>query len=584
MIDLKIKIRIDKISRSNIKVFILLGILITFVYAQTFNFQFTALDDYDLIVKKFHLLSRIENLPDLFKSNFSMSESGVYYRPFVSLTFMLDTILGGKNAFLFHLSNLVYHIIGSFLFFILLNLFLKNRIKSLLLSLVFAVHPSLSQAVVWIPGRNDSLLFIFLAITFLCFYKYLKVDDKTIKTKYLYLILSGISFFISLLTKENSFLILIFIILYQLLFTDEKFNKKELVAVSIIYIIPLLIYLLLRNQASIKNVELDKLTLSVFDYIKGIINYTGNIFFPFNLNVITLSENINVAYGLSSIVLVFILSLFGIEDKKIFIYGILWFSAFLISGIVGLTGFTNFLDHRLYIPIFGFSLSLSQLKIFDKIPKRVLTLFYTLIVILFIVLNISHSKNFSNPITFYSSAIKSAPNSFFVQRGMANVYHRMKNYEMAEKHYLKSLELNPNSFETLNNIALNFKSKGELDSAEFYFLKALKIAPAHSITYNNLGNLYLKKNNPNLAEYYLSKAVEINPDYFEAYNNLGVLYARLNNNSLAYKNFLKSIELNPEFAEGYFNLALFFYNQNKIDSSRYYYNKAIENGFPNDNF
>lgn len=574
---------LEGIYNSDIKVFISFIILILVVYSQSLSFNFTSLDDYDLIVNKFYILNRIEKLPFLFKTNLLISESGIYYRPIISLTFMIDTILGGKKFFMFYLSNVFYHIIASFLFFVLMNNFLQNRLKSFLLSLLFAIHPALSQAVVWIPGRNDSLLFIFLVMSLILFNEYLKSIDNTKQGKITFLILSGLSFFFALLIKENAFVILVFIILYGVFFEKEKLNFIKNISIGVTYLVPIVVYFALRAKSSIQKIELENLTLSIQDYIIGVINYIGKIFSPLNLSVITLPENINLTYGIISIAGFLIFSLKGLKNIKIYFYGILWFLFFLISGIVGFIGFTNFLDHRLYIPIFGIFLSISQLKILDRIPSKVLTIFYLSIFIIFIALNFFHSKFFRDPITFYESAVRSTPNSFFVQRGIANVYHRMKDYDKAETHYRKSLELNPSSTETLVNIGINFKRKGDLDSAEFYFLRALKINPNHSITYNNLGNLYLQKGNFPYAEYYLSKAVEINPDYFEAYNNLGVLYARLKKDSLAYKNFHRAVEINPDFSEGNFNLALYFYNINKIDSSRFYYQKAIENGFPEKN-
>jgi Flp pilus assembly protein TadD len=254
-----------------------------------------------------------------------------------------------------------------------------------------------------------------------------------------------------------------------------------------------------------------------------------------------------------------------------------------MSGIVGLTGFTNFLDHRLYVSFFGIFLMIGQLKILDKISNQALIIITISILILFCCLNINHSKNFKDPISFYKSAVESTPKSYFIQRGLANVYHRLKLFDRAEKHYKVSLELNPNSIETLNNLAINFKMEGKLDSAEFYFLKALKLNPNFATTNNNLGNFYLQLNQLEKAEVFLHKAIANRKTYFEAFNNLGVLYARRGNDSLAYKNFLHSIEINPYFAEGYFNLALYFYNKNQIDSSKYYYLKAVKNGFPEKN-
>lgn len=572
-----------KLSQSNLKVFAAITIIILLIYSQSLWFEFTALDDYDLILNNSHILSKFENFPTLFKTNLLMSESGVYYRPVVSFSFMIDTIIGGNNFLVFYLSNIIYHIVATFLFFFLLLSIIKNRTHSFVFTLIFAIHPALTQAVVWIPGRNDSLLFIFLSFTFIFYLKFIQQEEESRLKKILFLILSGLSLLLSLLTKENGLLILVIIFLYPFLFGKTKLDLKTKLLVLLTYLIPVTVYLLLRAQAQIQKAELEQITISLIDYFKGLINYFGKIFLPFNLSVITLNENINLAYGLVSIIVISIACFFGIKNFKIFLFGLIWFLLFLISGIVGFTGFTNFLDHRLYVPIFGIIVSIHQLKILDNISNRFFLLTFFTILIVFTYLNISHSRNFKDPLSFYRSAVNSAPNSFFTHRGLANVYHRLKDYDNAEKHYLKSLQLNPNSLETLVNIGINFKSKGNLDSSEFYFLKALSINQTNPKIHNNLGNLYLQKKQLNEAEYHLKRAIELNRNYFEAYNNLGVLYALISRDSLSYINFSRSIDLNENFAEGYFNLAIFFFNKNQIDSSIYYYNKAIEKGYPEPN-
>ncbi|MCX8056590.1 MAG: tetratricopeptide repeat protein [Ignavibacteria bacterium] len=576
----KIDLIKEKFFNSKLSPLIVLSLITFFIYFHTLSFDFTSLDDYELIVNKYHILKDYKNIPTLFKTNILMSESGIYYRPIVSLSFMIDTIIGGKDAFVSHFSNVVYHIIAVILFFVLFGRIARSRAIAFWFSLLFAIHPALVQAVCWIPGRNDSLLFIFLSLTLIFFEKsFLLSNDFRLK-KQLLMILSGFSFLFALLTKENAFLILIFVVLYPVVLKFSNVERKYKLQWFVTFLIFSSIYLVLRSQANLQKLEIEQLPLNTFDYIKGFVNYFGKIFIPINLSVITLTENINLIYGFISILLFIGLSLMGIKNLKIYLYGLAWFMIFLISGFVGLIGFTNFLDHRIYVPMFGIFLSISQLVFIEKVSKRFFYPVIVLILFLFSYLNITHSINFKEPFTFYSSAVKDAPNSFFVQRGLANVYHRLKFYDKAEEHFRKSYELNPNSVETLVNFGINFSKQGKLDSAEFYFLRALKINPNNSIIYNNLGNLYLQKNDLTQAEYYLKKAIELNTNYFEAYNNLGVLYARLGKKILAYKNFHKAIEINKEFAQGYFNLALLFYNNGQLDSSKHYYLKSLEKGFP----
>ncbi len=571
---------ITNLADSNFKVWFTLSFCVFAIYFHSLSFDFVALDDYDLIVNKQHILKEIRNLPLLFRTNLFMSESAVYYRPVVMLSFMLDALIGGKNPLVYHFSNVLYHLIASFLLFVLLKNLIGSRIKSFILSLLFSIHPALSQAVVWIPGRNDTILWIFLSISFITLIKSL-VQNKI--EKILFLTASLIAFFAALLTKENAPLYLFFVLFYLIFFKNEELDFRKVVQLFLLYIIPLLIYLKLRFTAEVKSPEAEVLIISSTDYIKGLINYFGKIFIPLNLSVITLPENINYIYGILSLVIFIIISAFGINNYKFYLFGILWFVFFSFSGMLGLTGFTNFLDYRLYVPIFGVFVALSQLRIFDRLNLPVI---YFLLIIYFFVfsfLNFNHTKNFSDPLTFYKSAVEGAPRSFFTHRGLGNVYHRLNQYDLAEKHYRISISLNPNSAETFLNIGINFKKKGTLDSAEYYFIKSIQINPELATGHNNLGNLYLQKNLFDQSEFHLRKATKINPLYFEAYNNLGVLYAKRGIETQAYEYFKKSIEINPFFAEGYFNLALYFYNKNLIDSSVHYYQMAIKNGFPESN-
>ncbi|MGB9665134.1 MAG: tetratricopeptide repeat protein [Ignavibacteria bacterium] len=568
------------IFSSNLGVFTTLTFIVFILYFQSLSFDFVALDDYDLIVNKQHILREIRNFPMLFQTNLFMSESGAYYRPVVMLSFMIDALIGGKNPFIYHLSNVLYHLIACLLLFVLLKNLIESNLKSFVMSLFFSIHPAISQAVVWIPGRNDSLLLIFLSLTIITL---IKSFTNNWKEKLFFLVASPIFFLAALFTKENAVLILFFILFYLISIREEEWIFKKIIQLFLLYIIPLILYFTSRLRAEVETPSTEFIVITLTDYLKGLISYFGKIFIPLNLSVITLPENINPFYGILSLVIFIWISITGIKDLKIYTFGILWFIFFLISGITGLIGFTNFLDHRLYVPTVGIFISISQLKIFERLNSSTITLILTFYFLTFFYLNFNHTKKFSDPLNFYQSAVESAPQSFFTQRGLANVYHRLKQYDLAEKHYRISISLNPNSAETFLNIGINFKKKGMLDSAEHYFIKSIQKKPNLPIAHNNLGNLYLQKNLIEQSELHLTKAIQINPEYFEAYNNLGVLFVRRGDDTTAYQFFRKSIELNPFFAEGYFNLALYFYNKNLIDSSLHYYQLAIKNGFSENN-
>lgn len=81
-----------------------------------------------------------------------------FYRPLVCASYVLGWNLGGGSAFSFHLTNVLLHAAASGLVARLLLRWTASVPAALLAGLVFAVHPSRSENVVWISGRTDILM------------------------------------------------------------------------------------------------------------------------------------------------------------------------------------------------------------------------------------------------------------------------------------------------------------------------------------------------------------------------------------------------------------------------------------------
>ena len=139
------------------------------LYARTVLFKFVYLDDNSLILDNFFFIRRLSNIAAAFRNDVFISSSfaDAYYRPLLTTSFILDAQLSGQSPVLYHLSNIIYHIIASMLVYKLFKTLKIKKDTSLILALVFVVHPVLTQAVAWIPGRNDSLLTIFFISSFL---------------------------------------------------------------------------------------------------------------------------------------------------------------------------------------------------------------------------------------------------------------------------------------------------------------------------------------------------------------------------------------------------------------------------------
>ena len=90
-----------------------------------------------------------------------------YYRPLSILSFAIDHWIHGKNPGGFHVTNLVFHGANAVLLFALLIRRKVDRVLALLLTLVWACFPRLTEAAAWISGRTDVLATTFVLLAFL---------------------------------------------------------------------------------------------------------------------------------------------------------------------------------------------------------------------------------------------------------------------------------------------------------------------------------------------------------------------------------------------------------------------------------
>src|SRR5581483_882219 len=135
------------------------------LYARVTKNDYVDLDDTTLIVNNYSFIKDFSNAPQAFKQGIfqvvgKKDTEASYYRPVMELSFMFDANLSPAkdneriSASPFLKANVLYHLLACVLLLFLLNELRVNPTTSLLLTLLFAVHPILLQAIAWIPGRN----------------------------------------------------------------------------------------------------------------------------------------------------------------------------------------------------------------------------------------------------------------------------------------------------------------------------------------------------------------------------------------------------------------------------------------------
>jgi hypothetical protein len=128
------------------------------IYAPAWSYDFTYLDDHQLILDQQSFLQNPSSLYRVFARSYFGGSSHTYYRPLVNLSLVLDARWTGTRPFGYHFTNVALHATACLLLLRLLLELGTTKLPSLCAALLFAAHPVHAASVAWIPGRNDLLL------------------------------------------------------------------------------------------------------------------------------------------------------------------------------------------------------------------------------------------------------------------------------------------------------------------------------------------------------------------------------------------------------------------------------------------
>jgi tetratricopeptide (TPR) repeat protein len=490
-----------------------LALISVVVYTQSLFFGYTYLDDNVLILDNLFFLKDLSNLGKIFTTEVFhlLHSSAAYYRPILTLSFMFDAVIGGGSLWMFHVTDIAIHIaVVTLLYLVLLKLKVSSKL-SFALSAFFAVHPALSQAVSWIPGRNDSLLALFVLASLL-----------TLDNIFLHLIFFALAIF----TKESALFLPAVYSFWMFWVRKEKFPGRFMILV-LSWVSVVFIWFCLRSIAlgdDPVKYSLGSSILAVTGNLSAVFLYFGKMFLPFNLSVLPTLVDSKLYLGIISLVLFVIASVvWRPKNMMIYLFGICLFIIFLLPGFIRPNNFyaPDFLEHRLYLPIIGIIISLSQVVRLDR------KLFWVTLIVGLGTLNIFHSQVFSNKLRFWQNAVIHSPSHPLAHKNLGAMYYFDQKYNEAEKEYLLALKISPTEAMVNNNLGLIYLMRGDKIKAEEYFKKELVLCPNYDNAHANLAMVYYQNGDKEKAEEEWLATVEINPDHKETLKNLAIYYSQV---------------------------------------------------------
>jgi protein O-mannosyl-transferase len=528
-------------SIKDVHVYLLIIVLAAIVYGKSIAYQYTYSDDTQLLVVNQEFLGNLANIPKLFTTDvfISITNPQVFYRPVLNFLFMLELQISKDSPVIFHMTNVLLHIGCSLLLFVVFQQLEISKPIAAIAAILFCAHPLNASAIVWIPGRNDTLLTLLVLASFSLFLRAL--DTKRLSP----LIGHFLLFFLALLTKESAVALPFLCVGYVLFVKRGSLERTRSILIVAAYGLLLAFWFILRSMITRSFEVHESLTALAVSWMKNLpacVLYIGKALLPFNLSVYPNLQDHSLVLGVISI-LTFVVVFFIRRPASIreICWGLGWFILFLaptfISGII-------FHEHRAYCAFIGLLFALAQLPIIQSIDfsKNSHILGFVAILTVYSVVAMLHSEQFRNRTAYATSAYLKDPSVDASYTGLAGLFLDEGKNNDAERVLQTAITRDPNMKVVHRMLGDIYADRREYAHAAQEYETAIRLDPLQLYTYINYGKMCLLADRGDDAARLWKRSVMINPDFLLGYYYLANYYVHVRNDPDSAMMYAKQIQ------------------------------------------
>jgi protein O-mannosyl-transferase len=539
------------LQRTAAIVFLFITIVVS--YHRTINDPFVW--DDPILVTQNQFIQKLDNLKKLFTRDYFTQKIEISYRPVNTFTFFIDYAVWGNRTPGYHLENILLHFFNSLLLFALLARLLRKPWLALALSMIFAVHPVLTEALNAVTFREDPLCLLFMLLSFIL---YMSRGDGGRASFVLKTIGSLAMLFLALFTKETAAVFPAVILAAEYFLTSKPSHRKAL-ANTALYSVPVLFYLYMRFGPMRSPSEfvifhggpLNTIILTIHAWAR----YIMFSIWPARLCVgheFPVAPSLTGASTLAAffvLIAAFALVLIAHIRTKRAGFGAAWFALMLlpVSNIIPIG--VIMAERYLYTALPGFlilagfvlqDLFLSDDNKYPSLSRIVLTALLVASIALGAFATINRNKVWGNEITFWKTATECAPSSSWVYVNLGVACINAGKNEEAKESLVRAVRL--------------ASAGAESDVRYGTLYRAL----------TNLGIVYAKEDQLNKAIELLKASAILNPHSPFSFWNLGVVYFRYGDIKSAEHSFLRGLEIEPSNASAHLYLLTIYLVEGRL--------------------
>lgn len=578
-------------------------------------------DDIGVIEDNYFIRS-LHNTPKIFSRDYFHLSNELSYRPVVTLSYFLDYAVWGIKPFGYHLTNVILHAITGVILYSLLLWLIRIRSVALLSSVLFSIHPCVTEAVNAISYREDIFVALFSLLSCLCLMKsgrrYLIAYPDTPPLplsqqgkrgtsnrqphrlasqwhRRIYYVLALTTYLIGLFSKETAIVTPLFILFFWFFCkrknpvfppsigegivnpvslvkpNDDKAIRptkssqiKDFLTYYSGYILVSLFYVLIRFVILKNPLEISpgyvkgSLAINFMTMTKILAAYVKLMFFPFRLSADYTISPVLSVFNFSFITSVFLLVAVGIIIFK------------TVKGIYGLFMLCFFVALLPVLNIIPIGHIMAERYLYFPVAGFCVVMSGLLLGKLTTKLSGNH------------------PQSPYKLGKLRDVFEEKSKKFVVKKRFLQG-KTALNKFFTLlflSLVCIFFTTKTILRNKvwqnEYTFWTAiLRKQPQNYDAHNNLGNYFYKQGKLDRAISELEEAVRLKKNYPEGHNSLGTMYIDKELIDKAIAEYVEAIKYKPVFPQAYYNLGNACIKKGLLDNGITYFQKAVSMGMHN---
>jgi tetratricopeptide (TPR) repeat protein len=498
---------------------------------------------------------------------------GRFYRPLLTLWFLINKTVFGLNPHYFHATNVLAHVTATALAFFVARALLKNTGgkntgAALFAAAIFAVHPLQVESASWISSVNDSLAAVLCFASSLIYRK----ARTAPRNPAAWWTLAGILFLLALLTKEVS-IVLPGVILVDLVFVDRssdsrnepepsrRFPTSVNIAAIATYGVATVLWLTLRSWALGGTAAVSSSlpwSTTLLSAPKVILFNLYRVVLPIGLSPhydFHLIESPSPQFLLALLVLLALAALavlLATRDPR------LWVAfAWLIFPLVPTLNLRwmnedDFIhDRYLYMSMLGAAVlaasAYAWIKDWTKSKWPAMQLFRPLAICLVVILAFAsaiQSEYWATDVTLFARAVNRAPDNEWAQLNYGSALSARGKFTDAAPHFARSYELKP-GWRAADFAGFAYQQSGDLSQAERWFRTALQLDPALANAWFGLAQVSLLQHLPEPAITYLKRALELEPSADGYHYALGTALEQVWQRDAAIEEYKTELQLHP---------------------------------------